>query len=59
MTIQEMQRTVTLFHKVDDMESGRRSAIEGELPGPDGKIPGVRMNAIRDESKSSIAYPAC
>ena len=30
MTIQEMQRTGTVFHKVDDMESGRRSAIEGE-----------------------------
>ena len=30
MTIQEMQRTGTVFHKVDNMESGRRSAIEGE-----------------------------
>ena len=30
MTIQEMQRTGTVFHQVDDMESGRRSAIEVE-----------------------------
>lgn len=58
-TIQEMQQAGTTIYKVDDMEFGRRLAVERELelPGPDGKIPGMWMNAIWDESGSFIIYP--
>ena len=58
-TIQEMQQAGTTIYKVDDMEFGRRLAVERELelPGPDGKIPGMWTNAIWDESGSFIIYP--
>jgi peptidylprolyl isomerase domain and WD repeat-containing protein 1 len=58
-TIQEMQQAGTTIYKVDDMEFSRRLAVERELelPGPDGKIPGMWMNAIWDESRSFIIYP--
>jgi peptidylprolyl isomerase domain and WD repeat-containing protein 1 len=54
-----MQQAGTTIFKVDDMEFGRRLAVERELelPGPDGKIPGMWMNAIWDESGSFIIYP--
>jgi len=54
-----MQQTSTTICKIDDMEFGRRLAVERELepPGPGGKIPGMRMNAIWDEIGSSIIYP--
>ena len=58
-TIQEMQQAGTTIYKVDDMEFGRRLAVERELelPGPDGKVPGMWMNVIWDESGSFIIYP--
>jgi len=54
-----MQQAGTTIYKIDDMEFGRRLAVERELelPGPDGKIPGMWMNAIWDESGSFIIYP--
>lgn len=47
------------MYKVDDMEFGRRLAMERELelPGPDGRIPGMWSNAIWDESGAFILYP--
>jgi len=57
--IQEMQQAGTAIYKVEDMEFGRRLAVEKELelPGPDGKIPGVWINAIWDESGAFVLYP--
>ncbi|KAK0487678.1 hypothetical protein IW261DRAFT_633981 [Armillaria novae-zelandiae] len=58
--VQEMQQAGTAVYKVDDMEFGRRLAIERELelPGPDGLIPGRWSNAIWDESGAFIIYPS-
>ena len=57
--IQEMQQAGTAIYKVEDMEFGRRLAVEREieLPGPDGRIPGMYINAIWDESGSFVLYP--
>jgi peptidylprolyl isomerase domain and WD repeat-containing protein 1 len=57
--IQEMQQAGTAVYKVDDMEFGRRLAMERELemPGPDGRIPGMWSNAIWDESGAFVLYP--
>ncbi|KAI0059530.1 hypothetical protein BV25DRAFT_1828764 [Artomyces pyxidatus] len=57
--IQEMQQAGTAVYKVEDMEFGRRLAAEKEieLPGADGKIPGMWINAIWDESGAFILYP--
>ncbi|KAI0823930.1 peptidyl-prolyl cis-trans isomerase [Trametes gibbosa] len=57
--IQEMQQAGTAIYKVEDMEFGRRLAVERELelPGPDGKIPGMWINAVWDESGSFVIYP--
>ena len=57
--IQEMQQAGTAVYKVEDMEFGRRLAVERELelPGPDGKIPGMWSNAIWDESGAFVLYP--
>ncbi|TEB40067.1 peptidyl-prolyl cis-trans isomerase [Coprinellus micaceus] len=57
--IQEMQQAGTAVYKVDDMEFGRRLALdrELELPGPDNKIPGRWINAIWDESGAFVIYP--
>lgn len=54
-----MQQAGTTIYKVDDMEFGRRLAVERELelPGPDGKIPGMWTNAVWDESGCFIIYP--
>ncbi|RXW25352.1 hypothetical protein EST38_g494 [Candolleomyces aberdarensis] len=57
--IQQMQQAGTAVSKLDDMEFGRRLAIERELelPGPDNKIPGRWINAIFDESGAFVIYP--
>jgi peptidylprolyl isomerase domain and WD repeat-containing protein 1 len=53
-----MQQAGTAVYKVDEMEFGRRLAVEREmeLPGPDGKIPAMWINAIWDESGSFVIY---
>ena len=58
--IQEMQQAGTAVYKVDNMEFGRRLAVEKELevPGPDGRIPGRWSNAIWDESGAFVIYPS-
>ncbi|KAF8147325.1 hypothetical protein K438DRAFT_1626382 [Mycena galopus ATCC 62051] len=58
--IQEMQQAGTGISKLDDMEFGRRLAMERELeiPGPDGHVPGRWSNAIWDESGAFILYPS-
>ena len=55
-----MQQAGTAVYKVEDMEFGRRLAMERELeiPGPDGRIPGRWSNAIWDESGAFILYPS-
>lgn len=57
--IQEMQQAGTAIYKVEDMEFGRRLAVERELelPGPDGTVPGRCSNAIWDESGAFVIYP--
>ncbi|KZV73739.1 peptidyl-prolyl cis-trans isomerase [Peniophora sp. CONT] len=57
--IQEMQQAGTAVYRVEDMEFGRRLAVEKELelPGPDGKIPGMWINAVWDESGAFVLYP--
>ncbi|KAI0769008.1 peptidyl-prolyl cis-trans isomerase [Trametes elegans] len=57
--IQEMQQAGTAIYKVEDMEFGRRLAVERELelPGPDDRIPGMWINAVWDESGSFVIYP--
>lgn len=54
-----MQQAGTAVYKVEDMEFGRRLAVERELeiPGPDGRIPGMWSNVIWDESGAFIVYP--
>ncbi|KAJ7212087.1 hypothetical protein GGX14DRAFT_621669 [Mycena pura] len=58
--IQEMQQAGTALYKVEDMEFGRRLAMERELdmPDSDGHIPGRWSNAIWDESGAFILYPS-
>ncbi|KAF9565737.1 peptidyl-prolyl cis-trans isomerase [Agrocybe pediades] len=58
--IQEMQQAGTAVYRVEDMEFGRRLAMERELefPGPDGHVPGRWSNAIWDESGAFIIYPS-
>ena len=57
--IQEMQQAGTAVYKVEDMEFGRRLAVEKdiELPGPDGKVPGAWINTVWDESGAFVLYP--
>jgi peptidylprolyl isomerase domain and WD repeat-containing protein 1 len=57
--IQEMQQAGTAVFRVEDMEFGRRLAVEKEieLPGSDGKIPGAWINAVWDESGAFVLYP--
>jgi peptidylprolyl isomerase domain and WD repeat-containing protein 1 len=54
-----MQQAGTAVYKVDDMEFGRRLAMERELeiPGPDGRVPGMWSNTIWDESGAFVLYP--
>nr|GAT60209.1 peptidyl-prolyl cis-trans isomerase [Mycena chlorophos] len=58
--IQEMQQAGTALYKVEDMEFGRRLALERELelPGPDGHVPARWSNAVWDESGAFILYPS-
>ncbi|KAG2153096.1 uncharacterized protein EDB93DRAFT_1249010 [Suillus bovinus] len=57
--IQEMQQASTSIHRVEDMEFGRRLAVEKELqmPGPDGRIPAMSTNVVWDESGAFVLYP--
>ncbi|KAI0729627.1 hypothetical protein C8Q72DRAFT_305106 [Fomitopsis betulina] len=57
--IQEMQQAGTAIAKIEDMEFGRRLAVERELelPGPDEQVPGRWINAIWDESGAFVLYP--
>lgn len=57
--IQEMQQAGTAVYRVEDMEFGRRLAVERELelPGPDGRVPGMWSNAVWDESGAFVIYP--
>ncbi|KAF8645189.1 hypothetical protein AX16_008016 [Volvariella volvacea WC 439] len=57
--IQDMQQAGTAVYKVEDMEFGRRLAVERELelPGPDGRVPARWSNAIWDESGAFVLYP--
>lgn len=57
--IQEMQQAGTAIYRVEDMEFGRRLAVEKEfeLPGPDGHVPARWSNVIWDESGAFIIYP--
>ncbi|KAI1793396.1 hypothetical protein LXA43DRAFT_241848 [Ganoderma leucocontextum] len=57
--VQEMQQAGTAISKVEDMEFGRRLAVERELelPGPDDRVPGMWINAVWDESGSFVIYP--
>jgi len=54
-----MQQAGTAVYKVEDMEFGRRLAVEREIemPGPDGRIPGMWSNVIWDESGAFVIYP--
>lgn len=59
--IQEMQQAGTAVYKVDDMEFGRRLAVERELevpPAEGGKIMGKWINAVWDESGEFVIYPS-
>jgi len=58
--IQEMQQAGTAVYKVEDMEFGRRLAVERELesPGPEGFLSGRWCNTIWDESGAFIIYPS-
>lgn len=57
--VQEMQQAGTAAYKVEDMEFGRRLAVERELemPGPDNFTPGRWINVIWDETGSFVIYP--
>lgn len=54
-TIQEMQQAGTAIHKVEDMEFGRRIAVERELE-KDVKMLRT-MSIVWDESNNFIIYP--
>ena len=53
--IQEMQQAGTAVYKMDDMEFGRRLALERELEKDDRAI--RTMNAVWDESGNLLIYP--
>jgi peptidylprolyl isomerase domain and WD repeat-containing protein 1 len=53
--IQEMQQAGTAMYKVDDMEFGRRLAVERELEKDEKSV--RSMNIIWDESGNFIIYP--
>lgn len=51
-----MQQAGTAIYKLDDMEFGRRLAVERELE-KDLKA-GATMNAVWDESGNFLLYPS-
>jgi peptidylprolyl isomerase domain and WD repeat-containing protein 1 len=53
--IQEMQQAGTAIYKVDDMEFGRRLAVERELE-KDERV-GRTTNCVWDESGNFLIYP--
>lgn len=56
--IQEMQQTGTGVHRLDDMEFGRRLAVERDLEKEgEGKKAASTINLIWDESGNFIIYP--
>ncbi|CAJ0636277.1 3972_t:CDS:2, partial [Entrophospora sp. SA101] len=52
--ISEMQQAGTTIYKLDDMEFGRRLAVEREL---EKTLQASTMNAVFDESGNFIIYP--
>lgn len=52
--VQEMQQAGTAAYNIDDMEFGRRLAVERELEKD--QLAGATMNVIWDESGSFILY---
>lgn len=58
MAIQEMQQAGTAVHRIDDMEFGRRLAVERDLERDgEGQKVAATMNAVWDESGNFILYP--
>ncbi|KIJ54621.1 hypothetical protein M422DRAFT_153445 [Sphaerobolus stellatus SS14] len=56
--IQEMQQAGTAIHKIDDMEFGRRLAVERDLEKEgEGKRAAATMNAVWDETGNFVLYP--
>ncbi|KAI8053441.1 hypothetical protein BDF22DRAFT_725943 [Syncephalis plumigaleata] len=53
-TISEMQQAGTAFYKLDDMEFGRRLAVDREL---ESSSQAQMMNAVFDESGHFLLYP--
>ena len=53
--IQEMQQAGTAVYKVEDMEFGRRLALEREIE--EDEVASRSMNAVWDESSNFILYP--
>jgi len=54
--VQAMQQAGTAIYKLDDMEFGRRLAVERELE-KDAKA-GATMNVVWDESANFLIYPS-
>jgi peptidylprolyl isomerase domain and WD repeat-containing protein 1 len=54
--VQAMQQAGTAIYKLDDMEFGRRLAVERELE-KDSKA-GATMNVVWDESGNFLLYPS-
>ncbi|KAG5221326.1 peptidyl-prolyl cis-trans isomerase [Salix suchowensis] len=59
--IQEMQQAGTAVYRVEDMEFGRRLAVEKELelPGPDGHVPGPVLMLFGMRVGRSCFIPHC
>ena len=53
--IQEMQQAGTAVYRVEDMEFGRRLAIEKEVDADERAL--ATMNAVWDESGNFVIYP--
>ena len=53
--IQEMQQAGTAVYRVEDMEFGRRLAIEKEIDADERAL--ATMNAVWDESGNFVIYP--
>lgn len=53
--VQEMQQAGTAVYRVEDMEFGRRLAIEREIDADPHAL--AAMNAVWDESGNFVIYP--